>query len=132
MNKLKIIIALLLITNVLFFYLYITSNGDGRESMGDKKEWAILQEIEYENRNNPDTQIKFKEKDGYKIAYVPSALGHGVWIMLNPKNPPYYKQMPQIEYSLTPQQYSEIMKTGHVTSTVGICLQSHTRIQNDR
>ncbi len=128
MNKLKIIIALLLASNGLFFYLYITKNGDGRESLGDKKEWAILQGFEYENRNKPEPQIKFVEKDGYKVVYVPaSATGHGVWIMLNPKNPPYYKQMPQIDFSVTVQQYTEIINTGAVTSTVEICLLSHTK-----
>jgi len=132
MHKLKIIIALLLASNALFFFLYITSSSDGRESFGDKKEWSILQSLEYCNRNKPPAQIKFEEQDGYKIVYVPSPSGNGVWVMLNPKNPPYYKQMPQIEYSLTPQQYSEIKNAGHVSSTVDICLQSHTKTQKDK
>ena len=127
MNKTKIVIILLVASNILFAYLYMISNGDGRESFGDKTEWSILQSLEYNNRNKPSAQIKFEEKDGYTIAYVPSLSGNGVWVMLNPKNPPYYKQMPQIEYTLTPEQYSEITNTRVVTSTVESCLQSHMK-----
>jgi len=101
MNKIKIIILILLISNGVFAYLYVTSNGDGRESFGDKHEWGILQLLEYNHRQKPITKIEFFDIEGYHIICIPSESGHRVWIMLNPKHPPYYKQMPQNQYALS-------------------------------
>jgi hypothetical protein len=47
--------------------------------------------------------------------------------MLNPKSPPYYEQVPQTEYSLSEEQYSQITRNYRPISTVEVCLSSHVQ-----
>lgn len=128
MNKSRILIIALLISNVWFVYLYLTKAEDNRESAGAKREWGILQSLEYDHRQQPIDKIEFRDIDGYHIVCVRSEAGKRTWIMLNPKYPPFYKQMPQVQFSLSSDQFNQIEGLdGHqaLTSTVEICLLSH-------
>jgi hypothetical protein len=71
MNKSRL--ALLI---VCFFILVgcTDSDGDGRESFGDKTEWSILQGLEYENRGKVPATPEFRTVDGYTFMAVPNAL----------------------------------------------------------
>lgn len=125
-------IAILIFTIAAVFgsgvlYLQFTCNGDGRESFGDKEEWSILQGLESSNREKPISKLEFQTVGKYQIVCVPLTSGERTWIMLNPKNPPFYKQLPTGQYSLTNGQYRQILNTGHVTSTVSECLSSHAQ-----
>jgi len=110
----------------LLFYIHCLWEGDGRESFGDKREWGMLQVLESENRTNSISKMEFVEKSEYRIVCCPGSGGQRTWIMLNPKNPPYYKQIPSSDYSLTVDNYKEIC-AHRTTSTVEECLRSHVR-----
>jgi hypothetical protein len=110
------------------FYIRVSCTVDGRESPGDKHEWSILQSLEATHRDSAISDLEFSERDGYHILCVPRAgSGKRVWIMLDPRNPPFYKQLPHDGYSLSPQQYEQITATRHATSTVEESLSSHVR-----
>jgi hypothetical protein len=87
--------------------------------LGDKSEWSILQSLEAAHRDSPISALEFSEREGYHILCVPGiANSKRVWIMLDPRNPPFYKQLPHDSYSLSREQYGQITATRHATSTV--------------
>ena len=109
-------------------YIWVSCAVDGRESPGDKHEWSILQTLEARHRDSPISDLEFSNYDGYHILCVPGAdSGKRVWIMLDPRNPPFYKQLPHDGYSISRQQYERITITRHATSTVEESLSSHVR-----
>jgi hypothetical protein len=104
--------------------------GDGRESGSDKHEWSILQSLE----SAPPTadssrkeKIQFMEVEGYSVVRLlaPDAKTP-IWIMMDPRSPPFYKQMPpDLNYSLTKQDLEIIWKRAHPITTVEQALESH-------
>jgi hypothetical protein len=113
---------------VAVFYVRGSCAVDGRESFGDKSEWSILQSLEATHRDTRIADLEFTERDHYHMACTPDAAeGKRVWIMLDPRHPPFYKQMPYATYSLSRDQYEKIIATRHVTSTVEEALESHVR-----
>jgi hypothetical protein len=100
--------------------------GDGREGGSDKTEWSILQSLEATHRDTPIHEIEFSEEDGYHIVCLPRVSDQKrVWIMVDPKSPPYYKQLPSGNYSLTKDQINMIREKTNPTSTVLQVLESH-------
>ncbi len=100
---------------------------DGRESSGDKREWSILQALEGAHRAQPVAGVEFVERHGYHVACVSGDGAQRVWIMLAPRNPPFYKQLPQAQYSLSREQFDQITATRYTTSTVEEALASHVQ-----
>ena len=45
--------------------------GDGRESPGDKREWSVLQNLEFETRDARTNEIQFRTVDNYELMAVP-------------------------------------------------------------
>ena len=107
--------------------LYLHCNGDGRESFGDKHEWSILQVLESRGRGTSISDLEFTRYEEYRILSLPAVTGERIWIMLNPQSPPYYKQMPHTDYTLSEEQYWQIVRTQHPISTVDECLSSHVQ-----
>ena len=88
----------------------------------------FLESLEARHRESPISDLEFSEHDGYHILCVPgSDSGKRVWIMLDPRSPPFYKQLPRDGYSLSRQQYERITAARHATSTVEEALSSHVR-----
>ena len=100
---------------------------DGRESFGDKHEWSILQVREYAARQlRPVAAPTFSSDAGYVLLTVPNHdKSKNIWIMLSPKSPPYYKQMPQGNYTISRGLFDVIARQGVASSTVQEVLASH-------
>lgn len=99
---------------------------DGRESFGDKREWSILQSREYGARQDVVAVPKFTSTDGYALLVVPSSDGSkNIWIMLSPQNPPFYKQLPQGNYTISRGLLDAASRQGIASSTVQEVLASH-------
>ena len=64
------------------------------------------------------------ESDGYRLVCFPSN-GQRIWVMLNPKTEPYYKQMPKGNYSITKADFESVAKSSYASLTVLACLESH-------
>lgn len=102
--------------------------GDGREGGSDKAEWSILQSLEATHRGSPIGDAEFIESDGYHIVCVPSDGDQTrLWIMMDPKSPPFYKQLPSGNYWLTDEQVELIRKRTNPISTVLQALESHKK-----
>lgn len=103
-----------------------SANGDGRESFGDKREWSILQTREYAARQHLVSAPTFSSADGYVLLTVPSLdRSKNIWVMLFPKSPPFYKQLPQGNYAISHSLLDAIAKQRVASSTVQEALASH-------
>ena len=100
--------------------------GDGREGGTDKREWSILQGNELKTRDTAIKSIEFYKLDDYNLICVPGkGVSKRIWIMMDAKSPPFYKQIPDGNYSLTEIQLEEIQQRTNPTSTVIEALRSH-------
>ncbi len=105
-------------------YRCIMSN----EELASKPEWAAIQIIELQHRDNASDQMEFVTVGEYSIVGLPvHEARKRIWIMLNPRNPPYYKQLPTGSYTLSTEELKTILASGVVTSTVAKCLESHVQ-----
>jgi hypothetical protein len=99
---------------------------DGRESFGDKREWSILQAREYQARTTVVSAPSFTSSDEYVLLVVPDSHGaKNVWIMLTPRHPPFYKQMPRGNYTISQSLFELISHKHLASSTVEEVLASH-------
>ena len=100
--------------------------GDGRESFGDKREWSILQRIEYEQRSKVIEDLEKQKVEGHWLICVPNDSNRSrIWIMMSPASAPFYKQIPAGNYTLSKAQLEDVQKTANPTSTVFEALRSH-------
>jgi hypothetical protein len=93
--------------------------------MASKVEWSVVQAVQAQSKE-ADDRITFATLNNYSLVgiAVPDKRKM-VWIMLNPKNPPYYKQLPPGNYTLSKDELNALLQSGVVTSTVERCLESH-------
>jgi hypothetical protein len=97
----------------------------GPESAGNKSEWSVLQGIEYDHRNGQLSSPMVPVISGYRVVGLPKSNGPGVvWVILNPKNKPLYKQLPQDSYHLSASQLAALNVT---EPTVLAELRAHVR-----
>ncbi len=96
------------------------------EELASKPEWSIVQAVEWHDRDNPGNKIEVGKVDEYSLVGIPVHDSRKeIWIMLNPRNPPYYKQIPQGTYKLSKEDLKMILTSGIVSSTVENCLKFH-------
>jgi len=80
------------------------------------------------DQSSPIHDVEFTETDGYHFICVPrDGDQKRVWIMMDPKSPPFYKQMPSGNYWLTEDQIEIIWKKTNPISTVFEALKSHRK-----
>jgi hypothetical protein len=93
-----------------------------------KSEYAVLQQIEYNHRQINISDVQIKMIGNYTVAGFRADNGkNNVWILLNAKHAPYYKQIPQDRFSLTAVELERIRATGNVSSTVVAVLETRIR-----
>lgn len=108
-----------------------SSDGDGTESPGAKSEWALLQGVELQGRGKVPATPEFSVVDGYNLMAVASADGKSpIWVMLWPKSPPFYKQLPAGDFLISRDTLLQLKSHREVSSTVASALQSHVRTGN--
>jgi hypothetical protein len=101
---------------------------DGRETSTDKHEWSILQGIELNTRTTQIADTEFRSIDGYELLALPSLTGgQHVWILLHAKASPFYKQMPNLNYTIKKELVDKLASEGRISPTVEQVLRS--RIQ---
>jgi hypothetical protein len=103
--------------------------GDGQESGSSKSEWSILQTLEGSNRG---TKISNPEVTDYEEHVILSLMARDgvtrLWIMLDPKSPPYYKQMPpKLNYDISETELEKVRTTANPISSTYQTLESHLR-----
>lgn len=102
------------------------SDGNGRDPPGDKKEWAILQSQEVQHRGQVPRAPEVSTVDGYTLVSVSSSdTSQRIWIMLWPKSPPFYKQMPQGDFEIPQALLLDWLGQKKISSTAYEALRSH-------
>jgi hypothetical protein len=96
----------------------------GPESPGGKHESSVLETLEAQTQGEPIHDVEFRERSGYHFVCIPDK-GRRVWVMLDPRQEPLYKQMPPGTFEITSQQFQRILESKAVTPTVAECLRSH-------
>jgi hypothetical protein len=111
--------------NIATTVLFLLLCGCGDE-LASKKEWSIVQALEAQHRGATAESIRVEKIGQYAVVGIPvKDARERVWVMLNARNPPYYKQLPPGSYSLSREDLKKILATAVVTSTVENCLESH-------
>jgi hypothetical protein len=87
------------------FLRYVFTHGE----LGSKPENAALQAVEYESRSQPvPSGTVLRKQFDYHVLSVPShTTGKLVWVLLDPRAEPYYKQMPSGDFSLTQRDFDK-------------------------
>jgi hypothetical protein len=94
-----------------------------------KPEWSELQGVEFEWRDKSIESFPFfQQRDGYSAVCVLASDGkQKIWILLNPKVEPFYKQMPGVgDYRLTVGDLKKIVAFGSVQPQTMKKLLEHT------
>ena len=95
------------------------------ESPQAKREWSIIQAAEAQNAAKPITQLELVGKEEFHLACLPWK-GRRIWVLLNARATPFYKQMPLENFTLSEEDLQRVKDTGWASPTVLECLASHT------
>jgi len=98
------------------------------EELASKVEWSVIQSAAWRYRDKPIDKLEIVKVDEYFVLGIPVPDARkAVWIMLNARNPPYYKQGPIGDYRLLKDDLKKVLGSGIVSSTVANCLESHVQ-----
>lgn len=112
-------------TFAIFALLTLTGCRNDPESPGAKTENSVVQAIAVRHKQDEITKTQFISDMGHSFVCIPSD-GRRIWIMLDAKYTPYYKQSPwDKNFSISRSDFERIEKHGSVTDTVIQCLASH-------
>jgi len=76
----------------------------------------------------PITGLESQTLEGYEVIVVPGADNQQrIWIMLAPRHPPFYKQVPEGSYWLARDEVGQLARKHKISSTVEQVLRSHLR-----
>jgi hypothetical protein len=122
---LRAVVALLIV--VLLFVWLIVSILKGSDEIQARSEWSVLQNLEVRYRKYPtDRAVLLDKQPPYCAAGVVALDGHArVWILLDAKTKPLLKKLPDLNYRLSGDDMSEILRACPVSNDVRIELQSH-------
>jgi len=104
--------------------MFGTACRDDPESPTAKHEWSLLESTQAKYANQALEKLIFVKSDDYEIVGIP-AKPETIWILLNPKTTPYYRQFPKGNYLLSTAQLQQIKSRGGCSPTVMECLLSH-------
>jgi hypothetical protein len=101
------------------------SNPNAIETFGEKTEWSLLQAVEFQERDKPLREPTIRLIHGSEVLGLRAMDGRNVWILLSVQSPPYYKQMPSINYEVSAEFVDDLVKKRHLSYTVAQVLRSH-------
>jgi hypothetical protein len=124
-SSLRIELLKILLFAVIVPCLGACSDPDARETPGEKIEWSVLQSVEYKNRPSPTTEPVVLVVNEYEVLGVQGLRGENIWLLLKPKAPPFYKQMPKGNYEVPKELVDRLVREHRVSYTVEQVLASH-------
>lgn len=102
----------------------------GCSEFDNKSEYAVLQEASLIERESVISNVEIIYRRGYIIAGFRADNGRvNTWVLLNPKNSPFYKQTPQVQFTITREDLDQIRHIDGVSETVIAVLQTRVREQ---
>jgi hypothetical protein len=103
------------------------------EDTMSKGEYSVLQVVEYEHRQTPVSGVQVIEKNGYLVAgFRPDGANENVWVLLNARHEPYYKQMPDTPFKVSKETLDTIRRTPGVSKEVLAALEERLSSQVPR
>jgi hypothetical protein len=106
---------------------------EGVENTMSKEEYGVLQVVEYEHRQTPVSGVEVIEKNGYLVAgFRPDGVDENVWVLLNARYVPYYKQMPDTSFKVSRETLDTIRRTRGVRKDVLAALEDRLSSQVQR
>ena len=95
-------------------------------SLQSKQEWGVLWSVESRYQSQPVSAVEFLVSGQRHLVCVRGASGKRVWIMLDPKYAPFYKQRdPDEPFEVSQEDFVHILQSTSVDATVRECLRSH-------
>jgi hypothetical protein len=125
MRPFTILFAILLL--LLGGFVFRMFHDPSSQGLQAKEEWADLQSIEAELGGKLLKETTIVPLRNSAVLEIPGAQsgGPGIVILLSAKAEPYYKQMPEGTYRLTPADYQKVEASGDASETVLAVLSSH-------
>jgi hypothetical protein len=111
------------------FAVNACSSSDLVETPGEKTEWSVLQGIEFQERDNPLKEPTFRMVGTSEVLGLRDMTGKNTWLLLRVQSPPYYKQMPAVNYEVPKTLVDQLVKEHRASYTVVQVLRSHVRAQ---
>jgi hypothetical protein len=106
---------------------FLGACADDPESFAAKREWSVLQGIEFDQRSRLLSKPTLRTIDEFEVLGLPGRYGQNVWILLRPASTPYYKQMPaNVDYAISRSLIDSLSKDHRLSPTVEAVFQSHT------
>ena len=100
------------------------------ESAKSKEEYSVLQVVEYEHRRTPVAGVEVVEKSGYLVAgFRADDRDENVWVLLNARHAPYYKQVPEASFKVSQQALDVVRRTRGVSKDVLAALEARVSTQ---
>ena len=126
MNIKKVLVfGLSMLLNIFLLYLATSRSPYATHTLGGKEEWANLQSVYYSETEQNVTKII--EKYGNKYLFIYRKSG-SIFVLLNCKSPPYYKQFPHDKgFILNQEEFSLLSDINNITPTVKLALLSHIK-----
>jgi hypothetical protein len=119
--------ALLLFSVAIWCAMLGCANVDDVKS---KEEYSVLQVVEYDHRPTPVVGVEIIKKDGYLVAGFRSEGGNeNVWVLLNARYPPYYKQVPAATFKVSQRALDVVRQTEGVSKAVLAALEARVSSQ---
>jgi hypothetical protein len=114
-----------MLLNIFLLYLVTSRSPYATHTLGGKEEWANLQSVYYSETEQNVTKII--EKYGNKYLFIYRKSG-SIFVLLNCKFPPYYKQFPHDKgFMLNQEEFSLLSEVNNLTPTVKFVLLSHLK-----
>lgn len=101
--------------------------------MKSKEEYSALQGVEYNRRDQPIKDFEILEHRGFRLAgFRIQRDGTNVWVLLNSRHPPFYKQMPDGKtFTVSKEALDAVRSTPDVNQDVLSTLESRVARQDD-
>lgn len=109
------------------FLVHACASPDLVETPSEKAEWSVLQRIEYQERERPLQKPSIRTVGDSEVLGVRGLYNQNIWILLKVQSPPFYKQMPEGNYELSPAFVAQLQKERRISYTVAQVLRSHIR-----
>lgn len=128
-SRLLALVGILILLAVLVSVGFVVAGIFTSSELGSLTEWSALQVVESEWRDKSISSFPFfQQRDGFITVCVLATDGkQKLWILLNPRFEPFYKQMPgDGDYRLTVDDLKKIAAFGSVQPQTMERLLEHT------
>ena len=127
LRSVRCMVMALFISVAVGFVVKACSSPERIETFGEKSEWSTLQAIESGTGSTALNAPVIRSMHDREVLGVRGESGENIWILLRTESPPFYKQMPSVQYDLPVSLVDQLEKDRRLSYTVAVVLRSHVR-----